>query len=83
MKSASKLLKVVKRFVSADKEKQSKHIECFTDVLKKLKKKQNELKKKLNSEHNEKKRKEIKQALCIVFEQRKKGVNAIKKFKKS
>lgn len=81
MKKTSKLLKIVKRFVSAAEHKQQEHTKCFTDVLKKLKKKQIELKKKLKAEHNDKARKLIKQELLIVYEQRKKGLKAIKKLK--
>lgn len=79
---APKMLKIVKRFLSADKKKQYEHTKCFTDVLKKLKKKENNLKDKLNNESNLKNRKQIKKELAIVHAQRKKGIEAIKKLKK-
>ncbi len=77
-----KLLKAVKRFLSADKEKQYEEIQCFTDILKKLKKKQEALKKNLASEKNEKERKKIKKKLAIIYAQRKKGITALKEVKK-
>ena len=79
---APKLLKIVNRFLSADKEKQYKHTKCFTDVLKKLKKKENTLKNKLKNENNEKVRKQIKKELAIVHAQRGKGIEAIRKLNK-
>jgi len=79
--NAPKLLRVVKRFLSADKEKQYEHTKCFKDVLKKLKKKENLLKDKLKNEKSDKARKQIKQELAIVHAQRKKGIDAIKKLK--
>jgi len=79
---APKLLKIVKRFLSANKEKQYKHTKCFTDVLKKLKKKENMLKNKLSKEKNDKNRKQIKKELAIVHAQRRKGIEAIRKLKK-
>ena len=79
---APKMLKIVKRFLSADKEKQYEHTKCFKDVLKKLKKKENTLKHKLKNENNEKNRKEIKKELAIVHAQRRKGIEALKKLKK-
>ena len=78
---APKLLKIVKRFLSADKEKQYKHTKCFTDVLKKLKKKENSLKHDLKHAKNEKDRKLIKKELAIVHAQRRKGIEAIRKLK--
>ena len=80
---APKLLKIVKRYLSADKDKQYKHIECFTDILKKLKKKERILKKKLENEHNDKNRQKIKKDLAIIYAQRKKGVHALKAAKKA
>jgi bisphosphoglycerate-independent phosphoglycerate mutase (AlkP superfamily) len=77
-----KLLKVVKRYLSADRAKQYEHTKCFTDVLKKLKKKENDLKNKLKQESNEKFQKEIKKQIAIVHAQRKKGIEAVKKLKK-
>ncbi|MCU7835792.1 MAG: hypothetical protein KZQ83_11155 [gamma proteobacterium symbiont of Taylorina sp.] len=77
-----KLLKIVKRFLSADEEKQHKHIECFTDVLKKLKKKERILKKKLENESNNKNRQQIKKDLAIIYAQRTKGIRTVKILKK-
>jgi len=79
---APKMLKIVKRFLSADKEKQYEHTKCFKDVLKKLKKKENSLKHKLKNENNEKNRKQIKKELAIVHAQRRKGIEAMKKLNK-
>lgn len=79
---APKLLKIVNRFLSANKNKQSEHTKCFKDVLKKLKKKEIDLKDKLKKESNEKNRKQIKKELAIVHAQRRKGIEAIKKLKK-
>jgi len=81
MKATSKLLKTVSRYLSAKKSKQYENTKCFTDVLKKLKQKERQLKKELENEKNDKARKKIKQKLCIVYEQRKKGVSALKKVK--
>ena len=71
-----------KDFSLLTKKKQYEHTKCFTDVLKKLKKKENNLKNKLNNESNLKNRKQIKKELAIVHAQRKKGIEAIKKLKK-
>lgn len=75
---APKLLKIVERFLSADKEKQQEHIKCMKDVLKKLKKKENALKNKLNQEKKDKDRKKIKSELAIIYLKRKKGIASIK-----
>lgn len=79
---APKLLKIVKRFLSADKEKQYEHTKCFKDVLKKLKKKENSLKNELKNEKIEKHRKQLKKEIAVVHAQRKKGIEALKKLKK-
>jgi predicted AlkP superfamily phosphohydrolase/phosphomutase len=80
---APKLLKIVNRFLSADKKKQYEHTKCFKDALKELKKKENVLKKKFENEKNDKHRKQIKKDLAIIYVQRKKGIDALKKLKKS
>ena len=80
---APKLLKIVERYLSAGKNKQYKHVECFTDILKKLKKKERALKKKLESETHDKNRQKIKKELAIIYAQRRKGVHALKAAKKS
>lgn len=80
---APKLLKIVERYLSAGKSKQHKHVECFTDILKKLKKKERILKKKFENEKNDKNRQKIKKELAIIYAQRRKGVNALKAAKKS
>ena len=80
---APKLLKIVERYLSADKDKQHKHVECFTDILKKLKKKERILKKKFENEKNDKNRQKIKKELAIIYAQRRKGVHALKAAKKS
>lgn len=77
-----KLLKIVSRFLSADKSEQHKRIKCFKEILKKLKKKENELKKKIEHESNEKEREQIKKELAIIYAQRRKGIQTIKQLKK-
>ena len=79
---APKMLKIVKRFLSADEEKQYEHTKCFRDVLKKLKKKERDLKDKLEHEKNDRHRKQIKKELAIIYVQRRKGIEAMKKLKK-
>ena len=79
---APKMLKIVTRFLSAGKDKQYKHTKCFKNVLKKLRKKETELKNKLKNENDDKKRKQLKKELKIVHAQRKKGIEAIKNLKK-
>jgi len=79
---APKLLKMVNRYLSADKDKQYKNVECFKDVLKKLKKKERILKKKLENEKDQAICKQLKKELAIIYAQRKKGINAVKQFKK-
>lgn len=79
---APKLLKIVNRYLSADKEKQFEHTKCFADVLKKLKKKETDLKNKLKNEKNENAQKELQKQLAVVHAQRKKGIKALKKLKK-
>ncbi len=79
---APKLLKIVNRYLSADKNKQHKHVKCFKDVLKKLKKKERILKKKLEHEKDQAICKQLKKELAIIYAQRKKGIDAVKQFKK-
>jgi len=79
---APKLLKMVSRFLSADEDKQQKNVECFKDVLKKLKKKERALKKRLENEKVQATRKQLKKELAIIYAQRKKGIDAVKQCKK-
>lgn len=80
--NAPKMLKIVKRFLSANEKKQYEHTKCFRDVLKRLKKKEISLKKKLEDEKSDKERKQIKKELAIIYVQRRKGIEAMKKLKK-
>ncbi len=79
--NANKLLKTVSRFLSANKKKQNEHTKCFKEVLHKLKKKERQLKNELEHEKNEKTRKRIKKDLEVVYVQRRKGIQALKKLK--
>lgn len=78
-----KLIKKVQAYIDSDKIKQCKQEECIKEVLHKLKKKQHALKHKLSGEKDEKKLKQIQKALDIIYIQRKKGLKALKKVKKS
>lgn len=76
-----KMIKQVGDFLDADKDKQQKQIKSIKEILRSLKKKQDSLKKKSKSEKDDKKRKHIRKNLDIIFAQRKKGINALKKLK--
>jgi len=78
-----KLLKIVKRFLSADKTEQYKKIKCFKEILKKLKKKEIILKNKLEQEQDNNKQGQLEKNLAIIYAQRCKGVDAIKELKKN
>ncbi|MES9937311.1 MAG: hypothetical protein ABW120_06960 [Sedimenticola sp.] len=78
-----KLIKRVNEYLDAGKNKQREQKDSIKDILKKLKKKERALKEKLGKEKNEKHRKKIQKDLDIIFAQRKKGLKALKKLKKS
>ena len=78
-----KMIKKIGDFLDADKDKQQKQIKSIQEILKNLKKKQDSLEKKSKTEKDDKKRKRIRKDLDIIFAQRKKGINALKKLKKS
>ncbi|MES9845972.1 MAG: hypothetical protein ABW162_13525 [Candidatus Sedimenticola sp. PURPLELP] len=78
-----KLIKRVNEYLDADKKKQRDQMDSIKEVLKKLKKKQHNLKGKLDKEKNTKDKKKIQKDLDIIFVQRKKGLKALKKLKKS
>lgn len=77
-----KMIKRVGDFLDAGKDKQQKQIKSIKEILRNLKKKQDSLKKKSKTEKDDKKRKRILKELDIIFAQRKKGINALKKLKK-
>lgn len=76
-----KLLKKVKEFLATEKGKLREQRKDLKIVLKKLKKKENALKKLLVSEQSEKKREQFRKELAIIFAQRKKGVKKLKSLK--
>jgi len=76
-----KLLKKVATFLEADKSKLQEQHDDLKAVLKKLKKKEVSLKKLLAKETNEKRQKQLKKDLAIIFVQRKKGIKLLKALK--
>ncbi|MET0106161.1 MAG: hypothetical protein ABW072_13615 [Sedimenticola sp.] len=78
-----KLIKRVNEYLDASKNKQREQKESIKEILKKLKKKERALKEKLGKEKSAKNKKRLQQDLDIIFAQRKKGLKALKKLKKS
>lgn len=78
----SKLLKRTEEFLSAEKKKQRDQVDSIKVILKKLKKKQQSLKNKLEKEKNEGDRRQLKKEIDTLFVQRKKGIKVLKKLKK-
>ncbi|HHH37972.1 MAG TPA: hypothetical protein ENK50_00125 [Sedimenticola sp.] len=77
-----KLIRKMREYLSADRKKQRKQVECMIELLKKLKHKERTLQQKLEHEKDEKKRQEIQNNLDIIFAQRRKGVAILKELKK-
>jgi predicted secreted protein len=78
-----KLLKKAQEYIDSDKGKRLKKIDSLKEILKKLNKKHQQTKIKLSQEKDEKRHKQLKKELCVLFEQRKKGLKALKRLKKS
>jgi len=76
-----KLLKKVEEYLTAEKSKQQEQRQDLKIILKKLKKKENSLKKVLANEKSDKKQVQLKKELAIIFAQRKKGVKKLKSLK--
>ena len=73
-----KLIEKLKIFFNLDARKRKKQQSDIKDILKKLKKRERELKERLANEKNTEKRNRIQQKIDIVYAQRKKGIKLIK-----
>jgi flagellar biosynthesis GTPase FlhF len=77
-----KMLKQVDEFLDAGKKKKHDQKDAIKEVLKSLKHKHNACKDKMKTEKDENKRKRMEKELDIIWAQRKKGLNALKKLVK-
>jgi len=73
-----KLLEKLKTFFDSDARERKKQKSDVKDILKKLKKRERNLKEKLESEDNVDKRNRIQKKIDVVYAQRKKGIKLIK-----
>ncbi|PJA32049.1 MAG: hypothetical protein CO187_06060 [Zetaproteobacteria bacterium CG_4_9_14_3_um_filter_53_7] len=77
-----KLLKKLKTYLNADAEKLRKKDEGLSRVLKKLKKKERNLKVKIVAEAGSEERELLEQELNVVHSQRKKGIELLSSLRK-
>ncbi len=73
-----KLLDKLKMFFDSNTREREKQKSDFKDILKKLKKRERKLKKKLDAEKKPGKQKLLKQEINVIYAQRKKGIKLIK-----
>jgi len=73
-----KLLSKMADFLSSDRRAQQEHVGSIKAVLKKLKKKERDLRDKLEGERDPEKRAEIDAKLRVIYAQRTKGVAILK-----
>ena len=73
-----KLISKLADFLNADRRAQLDHAKSIKEVLTKLKKKERDLKKKLQAEDDPEKRAEIDAKLRVIYAQRGKGVSILK-----
>ncbi len=73
-----KLLEKLKAFFDSDVRERDKQKSDIKDVLKKLKKKERNLKEKLDAEDDVEKCNRIQQKIDVVYAQRRKGIKLIK-----
>ena len=78
---AKKLLERLGEFLSAEKRAQHEQSESIQKVLKKLKKKERNLKEKLDAETDTEHRHKLAAQLEIIFAQRKKGVKLLRELR--
>jgi AAA+ ATPase superfamily predicted ATPase len=77
-----KLIKMAQSYLDNDAKKATDQRACIKEILKKLKKKKQALKSKLDKVKSDKERKRIERDLCIIYEQRKKGLKLLKRHPK-
>jgi len=80
---ATKLLEKLKAYLGAEQRAQLAKYDSIKRVLKKLKKKENALKDKLNKEQDESTLKQLKKEMNVLSAQRKKGVKMLKALKEA
>lgn len=73
-----KLLEKLKAFFDSDARERDKQKSDIKDILKKLKKKERNLKEKFDAEDDVEKRNRIQQKIGVIYAQRKKGIKLIK-----
>jgi hypothetical protein len=73
-----RLLEKLKLFFDSDAREREDQREDVKGILKKLKKKERNLKEKLGAEYDAGKRKRIQRKIDVVYAQRKKGIKLIK-----
>lgn len=73
-----KLLEKLKIFFDSDAREREKQKSDIKDILKKLKKKERNLKEKLDTESDPEKSNRLQQKIDVIYAQRKKGIKLIK-----
>ncbi len=73
-----KLLKKLGEFFSLDQRARQRRRDELKDILARLKKKESELRERLETETDEERRKRLQSKIKIVHQQRKKGVGMLK-----
>ena len=80
---ASKLLEQLKDYLDSERRAQIAKSDSIKVVLKKLKKKANSLKARLNEEADDAVREQLKREIEVITAQRKKGISLLKEIKKA
>jgi hypothetical protein len=76
-----KLLSKLADLLNADRRAQIENVRCIKEILKKLKKKERDLKEKLDEEDDPDKRAEIDAKLRVIYAQRTKGVGILQELR--
>lgn len=76
-----KLLKKLSEFFSLDRRARARRREELWDILSRLKKKEVELREKLDAEMDEQKRRELQAKIDVIYKQRSKGISLLKEMK--
>ena len=79
----NKLLDELRNYIDSERREQLAKYNSIKRVLKKLKKRENDLKEELKNEHDDTACKQLQREIDVIFAQRKKGVELKKTLKKT
>lgn len=79
----AKLLRVSQELLGDKKSKSSERKRCLKEIQRKLKKKSQGLKEKIENEENKKNKKILIKYLAVIYTQRKKVIKALKEIKQT